>query len=109
MSKKIHIAISTDNLPESIKDYNKFLSALPIIVVDNQYALWETETVNFSVRVDKNVPSGTLRHLGWQDSTAEKFTEETDVNGITWERFNRQSQLDEIEILKSTDNEGKNP
>ncbi|MGY6528776.1 MAG: hypothetical protein ACXITR_02500 [Cyanobacterium sp.] len=99
MSKKIHIAISTDNLSESIKDYNKRLSALPTIIVDNQYALWETETVNFSVRVDKNIAPGSLRHLGWQDSTAEKFTEEIDVNGITWERFNRQNQLDEINQL----------
>lgn len=100
MSKKIHIAISTDNLPESIKDYNKRLSASPIIVIENQYALWETETINFSVRVDKNIPSGSLRHLGWQDSTAQEFSQEKDVNGITWERFNRQNQLDEINQLK---------
>jgi len=106
MSKKIHIAISTDNLTESIKDYNKRLSASPIIVIDGEYALWETETVNFSVRVDKSISPGNLRHLGWQDSTAQKFTQEKDVNGITWENFNQQNQLDEINqltLLKQND------
>ncbi|WP_324282106.1 hypothetical protein VKI21_15285 [Cyanobacterium aponinum UTEX 3222] len=97
--KKIHIALSTHNLKESIEEYSKRLSASPIIIIENEYALWKTETVNFSVRQDKSVKQGSLRHLGWEDSEATIFSQEIDVNGIIWENFNEQNQLQEIENL----------
>lgn len=38
---------------------------------------------------------GELRHLGLENPLATKFTQNTDVNGITWEH-NAQHQADEI-------------
>jgi hypothetical protein len=38
-----------------------------------------------------------LRHLGLEDPTVTSFSEETDVNGIVWERFTVQEQLSEIQ------------
>ena len=52
--------------------------------------------MNFSIRQDTECPSGSLRHLGWEDSDVNSFTQDADVNGITWERFNAQNQADEI-------------
>ncbi|WP_017295886.1 hypothetical protein [Geminocystis herdmanii] len=97
--KKIHIALSTHNLKESIEDYSQRLSAQPTIIIEEEYALWKTETMNFSVRQDKNMDNGSLRHLGWEDAEATEFSQDIDVNGILWERFNSQHQLDEINDL----------
>lgn len=97
--KKIHIALSTHNLKESIEDYSQRLSAQPTIIIEEEYALWQTETINFSVRQDKKMDTGSLRHLGWEDSEAAEFSQDIDVNGILWERFNSQHQLDEINDL----------
>lgn len=51
--------------------------------------------MNFSIR-QTGEAHGTLRNLGWEDSTAKSFTKEVDVNGIEWERFNAEMQLSEI-------------
>jgi hypothetical protein len=53
--------------------------------------------VNFSVRAV--VTESGLRHLGWEDPDATTFTRDTDVNGITWERFTATQQLEEIEAV----------
>lgn len=97
--KKLHIALSTDNIEASIQDYSARLAAAPCSFVAGEYALWRTETVNFSIRYDVDAPSGGLRHLGWEDSDATQFTEETDTNGIVWENFNAQNQADEINTI----------
>ncbi len=55
-----------------------------------------TESLNVSVRQDAACEVGSLRHLGWEDSTAPECTQEIDVNGIVWERFTAQHQADEI-------------
>jgi len=94
--KKLHIAISTNKIDDTIRDYSERLGAPPCSFVAGEYALWRTETLNFSVRQDPNCATGTLRHLGWEDPTATAFTEDTDVNGIVWERFAAQHQADEI-------------
>jgi hypothetical protein len=94
--KKLHIAISTNKIEETIKDYSVRLEAEPCSVVQGEYALWRTETLNVSIRHDANCPSGTLRHLGWEDSNTSEFSEETDVNGIVWEKFTAQQQANEI-------------
>ncbi|MGB2925901.1 MAG: hypothetical protein WBB82_11425 [Limnothrix sp.] len=101
--KKFHLAIATDNLAASITDYSRRLSAEPCIVAKGEYALWRTETLNVSVRRDLSCPSGTVRHVGWEDSEATEFSEETDVNGLVWERFDAATQKAEIqEIWPST-------
>ena len=97
--KKFHIAISTKKIEETIKDYSARLGMEPCSYVKNEYALWRTDSLNISIRQDQSCMSGELRHLGWEDDTASSFSEEKDVNGITWERFSAQQQADEINEL----------
>ena len=94
-SKRFHIAIAVTDIAESIEDYSKRLGSRPQIVIDNEYALWKTETLNFSISKTSE-PIGVVRHIGWEDNEASSFTIELDCNGLKWERFNEQSQLDEI-------------
>lgn len=96
---KLHIAISTDNIEGSIKDYSARLGSEPCSFVLNEYALWRTETLNFSIRQDPKCAPGQLRHLGWEDNLASSFSEEKDINGITWERFSSLQQAEEINEL----------
>jgi hypothetical protein len=97
--KKLHIAIATNKLEETIKDYTIRLGVEPCSFVDNEYALWRTESLNFSVRQDATCKPGELRHLGWEDPSASGFSQDTDVNGVIWEHFNVQQQADEINEL----------
>ncbi|BAW95302.1 hypothetical protein NIES970_02050 [[Synechococcus] sp. NIES-970] len=94
--KKFHLAIATNNLTATIQDYSQRLGADPCIVIENEYALWRTETLNISIRHDSNCPTGTVRHVGWEDPTASEFSQETDVNGLIWERFSAADQATEI-------------
>jgi len=95
---KFHIALSVDRLDASIREYSQRLGCDPCLVVPNEYALWRTETLNFSIRCDGE-KSGTLRHLGWEDESAQQFDRETDVNGIDWERFAFGHQQQEIDSI----------
>ncbi|ROQ21304.1 hypothetical protein EDC38_1927 [Marinimicrobium koreense] len=97
--KKLHIAISTDKIDETVADYSQRLNAEPSLVVPGEYALWRTATLNLSVRQDANADPGSLRHLGWEDSSSEQFTQDVDVNGIVWELFNADLQAKEINEL----------
>ncbi|QFI37270.1 VOC family protein [Moritella marina ATCC 15381] len=94
--EKLHIAIATNSIEDTIKDYNERLGCEPCSFIVNEYALWRTESLNFSVRQDPTCKPGELRHLGWEDSTASQFSQTTDVNGIVWENFSAQQQADEI-------------
>ncbi len=96
ITNKIHIAISTDKIAETVKEYSERLGVDPCSYITNEYALWRTESVNMSVRQDASCKPGELRHLGWEDETVTEFSQDDDVNGITWERFNSQLQADEI-------------
>lgn len=97
--KKLHIAISTDKIEESITDYTIRLGVEPCSFIPNEYALWRTDFLNVSIRQDSTCKPGELRHLGWEDSSVSEFSEDKDVNGITWERFSAQQQADEINKL----------
>ena len=97
-SKKMHIAINTHDLDASIQAYQQRLNAKPVLVVPNEYALWRTDNLNFSVRQNLDLPPG-VRHLGWEDEQAGDFTEERDVNGILWEHFAFAQQRQEILAL----------
>lgn len=94
--KKLHIAISTNKIDETIIDYSARLGAQPCSSIPGEYALWRTESLNVSVRQDPSCEAGALRHLGWEDSAVQAFTQEKDVNGIVWERFTAEHQADEI-------------
>ncbi|KXO13476.1 hypothetical protein AKG98_3280 [Moritella sp. JT01] len=94
--EKLHIAIATNSIEETIKDYSERLGSEPCSFIANEYALWRTDFLNFSVRQDPTCKPGELRHLGWEDPTAPQFSQTTDVNGIVWEKFSAQQQADEI-------------
>ena len=93
--KRVHIALSVTDIARSVEEYSSRLGCSPEIVIPHQYALWRTDTVNFSIRCVPYSP-GVLRHLGWEDDSATGFTRETDVNGIIWEQFNAALQVQEI-------------
>jgi len=97
--KRFHTAISVNNIAESVVEYTNKLGQDPDLVIDNEYALWRTDTLNFSIRRDSTAINGSLRHLGWEDSSALEFTEDKDVNGITWECFTAEHQAEEINKL----------
>jgi hypothetical protein len=97
--KKLHIAISTDKIAQTVADYSNRLDAEPCLFIPGEYALWRTDNLNVSIRQDSSSGPGSLRHLGWEDSEATEFTQDTDVNGIVWERFNADHQAKEINEL----------
>ncbi len=97
--KKLHLALSTDDIAASVADYSARLGCAPALVVEGAYALWRTKTLNLSIRQGAGVAPGQLRHLGWEDDQAEAFSSEVDVNGITWERFAAHHQTAEIAAL----------
>ena len=94
--KKLHIAISTNQIEASVDDYSQRLGCEPCSFIPGEYALWRTEQLNLSIRQDDTCAAGELRHLGWEDPKANEFSQETDVNGIVWENFSAQHQADEI-------------
>ena len=93
--RRFHIAIGVQDIARSVEDYSARLSCEPSVVVQNEYALWRTPTLNLSIRRTDGAP-GALRHLGWEDPTASSFTTDTDVNGVVWEHFNAEQQDREI-------------
>lgn len=94
--KKLHISISTKNIAAVVEDYSHRVGAKPCVIVNGEYALWRTDTLNISIRQDEKCKNGELRHLGWEDSSATEFSVDKDVNGIVWERFTARQQADEI-------------
>src|SRR5690606_9384993 len=95
MTKKFHLALSVADLDASIQDYAARLGVAPAAVVPGAYALFRTAHLNLSIRVEPG-EAGRLRHLGFEDPAAERFSEERDVNGVTWERFTEAQQREEI-------------
>ncbi|MGK3992748.1 hypothetical protein [Sorangium sp. So ce1024] len=94
--RRIHIALGVRSLADSIADDTHRLAAEPHVIVPDQYALWRTDTVSFSIR---QIPAGDapgLRHLGWEDDAASAFSDTRDCNGIVWEEFGPEHQLQEI-------------
>lgn len=94
--QKIHIAIGVSNIKASVQDYSARFGQSPEVVIPDEYALWRTDTVNFSIRKVSSQESGRLRHLGWEDDSCPTFTTETDVNGIVWEHFSAELQAKKI-------------
>lgn len=52
--------------------------------------------LHLALAVSNSEPSGTMRHLGWEDEKATEFSIETDCNGIIWEKFAASHQAEEI-------------
>ena len=93
--KKFHVSISVSNIDASIEEYSKKLGCEPCLKIPNEYALWRTDTLNFSIGKSEENP-GNISHIGWEDSRLSSFKEEKDINGITWEYFDPKSQEKEI-------------
>ncbi len=99
--KKLHLAISTNDIAATVKDYSERLEAQPCLIIPGEYALWRTDTLNISIRRDCFSSPGSLRHLGWEDSAVPQFSAETDVNGVVWEKFTASQQAEEIREIWS--------
>lgn len=97
--KKFHLAICTHDLTASVEDYSQRLGQPPQLVVEDEYALWRTDSLNVSLRYDQSCSHGEVRHLGWEDETATEFSSDTDSHGILWERFSFAQQSEEIKAL----------
>ena len=93
--RRFHIAIGVADIAASIADYSTRLGCQPIVTVTGEYALWRTDTLNFSIRLDPTA-SGKVRHIGWEDPAAVVVSMAQDINGIQWEHFSAELQLDEI-------------
>lgn len=93
--KRFHIAIGARDVKQSVDDYSARLGCEPSLVVPDEYALWRTNQLNFSIR-KVHEATGLLRHLGWEDPSAPAFGECVDVNGIVWEQFTAEQQSAEI-------------
>lgn len=94
--KRFHISIATDDYAASVADYSKRLDCAPCVEKEGRYALWRTDSLNFSISCKPGQQAGLVRHLGFEDDAAKEFSEDKDVNGISWEKFNRESQAEEI-------------
>lgn len=93
--KRFHIALAVANLEESISDYSVRLGQQPSAVVPGQYAMWRTDLLNFSINQNAE-RAGQLRHVGFEDDSAEGFSSTADVNGIEWEHFSAKAQDERI-------------
>jgi len=93
--KRFHIALAVDDLDTSIKDYSKRLAQGPTVVVSGKYAMWRTDTLNFSIN---QIPerAGQLRHVGFEDEGKEGFSSDFDANGLEWEHFSPDAQDQKI-------------
>jgi hypothetical protein len=89
--KRFHIALAVRDLGASIADYSARLGQLPTVVVEGKYAMWRTQLLNFSINLHAE-RAGQLRHIGFEDDSAEGFTSTPDVNGIEWELFSAKAQ-----------------
>ena len=89
--KRFHIALAVANVDESISDYSRRLGQPPSAVVPGQYAMWRTDLLNFSINENPE-HAGQLRHVGFEDDTAEGYSSSADVNGLVWELFSAAEQ-----------------
>jgi hypothetical protein len=93
--KRFHIALAVRDLGASIADYSVRLGQAPNVVVEGKYAMWRTDLLNFSINQNAE-RAGQLRHIGFEDDSAEGFTSTADVNGIEWELFSAAAQDERI-------------
>ena len=93
--KRFHIALAVANLDNSIADYSLRLGEEPTVVVSEKYAMWRTDTLNFSIN---QIPdrAGQLRHVGFEDESVQGFSSDYDTNGLEWELFSPQAQDQKI-------------
>ena len=93
--KRFHIALAVENLDSSIVDYSLRLEQNPTVVVSDKYAMWRTDTLNFSIN---QIPdrAGQLRHVGFEDESVQGFSSNYATNGLEWELFSPEAQDQKI-------------
>ena len=96
--KRVHLALGVADFSASVREYTVRLGMPPCCTVEGSYALWRTDLLNLSIRVDP-ASAGKVRHIGFEDSSATSFSVETDGNGFQWERFAAEHQRAEITEL----------
>ncbi|MGN6579539.1 MAG: hypothetical protein ACTHJ1_06080 [Bordetella sp.] len=84
--KRFHIALAVADLQASISDYSARLGQAPSAVVPGRYAMWRTDLLNFSIN-EAPGSAGQLRHVGFEDDSAQGYSSSIDVNGLLWELF----------------------
>ncbi|MEK1906531.1 MAG: hypothetical protein AAAB13_12170 [Pseudomonas sp.] len=89
--KRFHIALAVENLDASIADYSQRLGQPASVVVPEQYAMWRTELLNFSINQQVG-QGGRLRHVGFEDDQVSGYSSTRDVNGLDWELFSQVEQ-----------------
>lgn len=89
--KRFHIALAVADLNASIADYSERLGQPPTAVVPGLYAMWRTNLLNFSINLTP-AKAGQLRHVGFEDDSAEGYSSSVDVNGLEWELFSMEEQ-----------------
>lgn len=94
--RKFHLAFAVTDISASIQDYSERLGVEPVVIVKNEYALWRTDQLNFSIRTVAEGQSIGFRHMGWEDDSAKGMSESVDSNGLLWEAFTAEVQLEEI-------------
>lgn len=94
--KLFHISIAVSDFAASLTDYTSRLGCKPSVVVEGRYALWKTDLLNFTISCREGQQAGVVRHIGFEDIAEKTFREEKDVNGITWEYFSADSQMQEV-------------
>lgn len=95
---KFHISIAVNDIKASVAEYSTKFGIEPQVVIDGKYALWRTETLNFSISCKPEI-AGQMRHLGFENPQAQSFATSTDCNGILWEEFSEPMQKEEIETF----------
>ena len=93
--QKLHLALAVKYLNRSIAEYSRRLGCGPVTVAESRYALWRTESLNFSI---SQIPekAGQLRHLGFESFNLSEMFSDRDANGIEWEYFTAEQQRQEI-------------
>ena len=78
-----------------LKIHNIRLEQNPTVVVSDKYAMWRTDTLNFSIN---QIPdrAGQLRHVGFEDESVQGFSSNYDTNGLEWELFSPEAQDQKI-------------
>ncbi|MFO0388692.1 MAG: hypothetical protein ACK502_03100 [Alphaproteobacteria bacterium] len=93
--KRFHISIAVSDFATSVADYSNRLGCKPVVLVEGRYALWKTDLLNFTISCKEGQQAGVVRHIGFEDAAERALREEKDVNGIVWEYFSSEAQMQE--------------
>jgi hypothetical protein len=94
--KRFHISIAVNDFKVALADYSQRLGCASYAVVEGRYAQWRTDLLNFTISCKEGQSAGVIHHIGFEDENESGFREETDANGIVWEYFSHEKQMEEV-------------